>query len=194
MGPCRFDARGWLTQGGRCAPSAHCDARPPGTAIDLVVMHNISLPAGQYLGDAVEDLFLGRLDCTGHPSFSDLEGLRVSSHFFIRRQGQVIQFVGIFDRAWHAGVSVFQGRPACNDFSIGIELEGTDHDTYPDAQIQAGADLIAALAEMLPSLRWIAGHSDIAPGRKSDPGPAFSWPTMLESIARRGYFLARPTA
>lgn len=190
----RFDTAGWLIQGGRSCPSAHCDARPAGAVIDLVVIHNISLPAGCYQGDAVEHLFLGRLDCASHPSFRDLEGLRVSSHFFIRRQGEVIQFVGIFDRAWHAGVSAFQGRLACNDFSIGIELEGTDHEAYPEAQMEAAADLVAALGDVLPSLKWIAGHSDIAPERKTDPGPAFSWPTMLESIAERGCFLDRPTS
>lgn len=188
----QFDATGWLTQGGRASPSPHGDARPPQTLIDLLVIHNISLPAGNYQGDAVEDLFLGRLDCASHPSFVDLQGLRVSSHFFIRRQGEVIQFVGIFDRAWHAGVSAFQGRSSCNDFSIGIEFEGTDHEAYPDIQISAAVDLIAGLLAFVPSLRWIAGHSDIAPGRKTDPGPAFPWPRVLQSITDQGYFLARP--
>lgn len=193
MGRFQVDAGGWLAQGGRVSPSPHCDARPPEILIDLLVMHNISLPAGCYEGSAVEDLFLGRLNCEAHPSFADLKGLRVSSHFFIRRHAEVIQFVSIFDRAWHAGASAFQGRSSCNDFSIGIELEGGDHEPYPEAQIATAADLIAALAAAVPSLRWIAGHSDIAPGRKTDPGPAFSWPDMLQSIARRGCFLSRPT-
>lgn len=192
MGRFQFDAAGWLAQGGRVSPSPHCDARPPETLIDLLVMHNISLPAGCYQGSAVEDLFLGRLDCAAHPSFADLQGLRVSCHFFIRRHAEVIQFVSIFDRAWHAGASAFQGRTACNDFSIGIELEGADHESYPEMQIETAADLAAAVSAAVPSLRWIAGHSDIAQGRKTDPGPAFSWPTMMQSIARRGCFLSRP--
>ncbi|MBU3724405.1 MAG: 1,6-anhydro-N-acetylmuramyl-L-alanine amidase AmpD [Burkholderiaceae bacterium] len=193
MGPFRFSASGWLSQGGRVSPSPHCDARPAETPIDLLVVHNISLPAGVFYGNAVEDLFLGRLDCASHPSFADLKGLRVSSHFFIRRQGEVIQFVGIFDRAWHAGISEFQGRSACNDFSIGIELEGTDQQSYTDEQLGAAANLATALHQMLPTLQWIVGHSDIAPGRKTDPGPAFPWQSMLKSIADRGCFLIRPT-
>lgn len=130
MGVLRFDAQGWLLSGARRSPSPHCDARPKDAEITLAVVHNISLPAGCFEGGAVEELFLGRLDCNRHPGFSELAGLRVSAHFFIRRTGEVIQFVGLQDRAWHAGVSEFLGRPACNDFSIGLELEGADDAPY----------------------------------------------------------------
>ena len=192
MGALQFDAQGWLISGARRSASPHWDARPSDAEITLAVIHNISLPAGCFEGSAVEDLFLGRLDCNQHPSFSELAGLRVSAHFFVRRSGEVIQFVGLPDRAWHAGVSEFLGRHACNDFSIGLELEGADDAPYPDIQMQAAADVLAGAWTVLPNLKWIAGHSDIAPARKTDPGPTFSWPEMLRLLGGRGCLLTRP--
>ena len=192
MGALQFDAQGWLISGARRSASPHWDARPSDAEITLAVIHNISLPAGCFEGSAVEDLFLGRLDCNQHPSFSELAGLRVSAHFFVRRSGEVIQFVGLPDRAWHAGVSEFLGRHACNDFSIGLELEGADDVPYPDIQMQAAADVLAGACTMLPTLKWIVGHSDLAPGRKTDPGPAFSWQEMLRLLNGRGCLLTRP--
>ncbi|NBW00502.1 MAG: 1,6-anhydro-N-acetylmuramyl-L-alanine amidase AmpD [Betaproteobacteria bacterium] len=192
MGALHFDQQGWLISGARRSPSPHWDARPVHAEIALAVIHNISLPAGCFEGSAVEELFLGRLNCEQHPSFSELAGLRVSAHFFVRRSGEIIQFVRLQDRAWHAGVSEFLGRPACNDFSIGLELEGADDVMYSDIQMQATADVLAAACSALPNLKWIAGHADIAPGRKTDPGPAFSWPEMLRLLNGRGCLLTRP--
>jgi AmpD protein len=192
MGALEFDAQGWLISGARRSASPHYDARPNDAEITLAVIHNISLPAGYFEGSAVEDLFLGRLDCNRHPSFSALAGLRVSAHFFVRRTGEVIQFVGLQDRAWHAGVSEFLGRPGCNDFSIGLELEGADDTPYPDPQMHAAADVLAGACNVLPNLKWIAGHCDLAPGRKTDPGPAFLWPEMLRLLNGRGCLLTRP--
>lgn len=171
----RMAPDGWLAQGARRADSPHFDERPAGMPIDLCVIHNISLPAGVYGGDAIESLFLGTLDCGAHASFADLQGLRVSSHFLIRRDGEIVQFVGIYQRAWHAGVSSFAGRSGCNDFSIGIELEGCDHHAFESAQMTSLAELLAQLKIELPTLRWLAGHSEIAPERKTDPGPHFDW-------------------
>ncbi len=188
-----FDAQGWLIRGGRRAPSPHADDRPNNALVDLAVIHNISLPSGCFAGSAVEDLFLGRLDCTADPTFADLKGLRVSAHFFVRRSGEVLQFVGLYGRAWHAGMSEFQGRAACNDFSLGIELEGTDDLPYAAIQLSRTADLLAATRDCISSLRWIVGHSDIAPGRKTDPGPSFPWPIMLENLKERGCLLTRPS-
>lgn len=156
------------------------------------MIHNISLPAGVYGGPYIESLFAGTLDCSAHPSFSELQGLRVSAHFLVRRDGSIVQFVSTHDRAWHAGVSEFCGRSRCNDFSIGIELEGSDDDVFESAQIAQTVLLSAALCELHPSLRWVAGHSDIAPGRKSDPGPNFNWSDFLHRLDAIGMKLARP--
>ena len=166
-----------VLQGARVLPSPHCDARPAGVDIDLVVLHSISLPPGQFGGDAVERLFLGTLDPASHPSFADLAGVRVSSHLFIRRDGEVIQFVPFHQRAWHAGKSSWQGREACNDFSIGIELEGSDYVPYDLAQYAALNAVLQALYQAYPLLDrgHVVGHAEIAPGRKTDPGPAFDW-------------------
>jgi AmpD protein len=188
----RIDLQGWLA-GCRHAPSPHCDARPANVTVDLLVIHNISLPAGVYGGTEIEDLFLGRLDCEQHPSFMDLRGLRVSAHFLIRRDGEVLQFVSVADRAWHAGVSVFQGRPACNDFSIGVELEGCDTAPFAEIQMTRLAELAVDLAAGIPSLRWVAGHNDIAPGRKTDPGPFFDWQDFARRVHRCGARLERPS-
>lgn len=162
--------------GVRQLESPHWNERPSGE-ISLVVIHGISLPVGHFANDYVERLFLGELDVHIHPDFDSLGGLRVSSHLFIRRGGELCQFVPFDRRAWHAGVSSFEGRENCNDFSIGIELEGTDDDDYRDAQYVALARTCEVLADTYAiSPQDIVGHSDIAPGRKTDPGPAFDWP------------------
>ena len=145
-------------------------------------MHSISLPPGCFRGDAVSDLFLNRLDCAAHPYFSGLTGLRVSSHFFIRRRGELIQFVRCSKRAWHAGLSFWQGRERCNDFSVGIELEGTDATAFNQAQYRTLARVTRSLQAAYP-IRDIVGHADIAPGRKTDPGPLFDWGRYRALIA-----------
>ncbi|HEX2795942.1 MAG TPA: 1,6-anhydro-N-acetylmuramyl-L-alanine amidase AmpD [Immundisolibacter sp.] len=176
---CEFhiDRETGLAQGAVQLPSPHCDARPPGVAIELLVIHAISLPAGEYGGDDVAALFLGTLDCTRRADYGELANLRVSAHFLIRRDGQVQQFVPVHRRAWHAGVSCFAGRERCNDFSVGIELEGCDRDRFTDAQYAALTALTRAVRAACPAIRAenIVGHSDIAPGRKTDPGPHFDW-------------------
>lgn len=141
-------------------------------------MHSISLPPGQYGGDAIERLFTNRLEPAAHPYFRDIAGLRVSSHYLIRRDGERIEFVPPERRAWHAGASTWRGRSACNDFSIGVELEGTDEGPFEDAQYSALVELITFLQLRFP-VRDIAGHSDVAPGRKTDPGAGFDWPRAL---------------
>lgn len=160
--------------------SPNCDERPPGEQVRLVVVHAISLPPGEFGGDGVERLFTNCLDTAAHPYYADIHALRVSAHFFLRRDGSVIQFVPCAKRAWHAGASVWQGRARCNDFSIGIELEGCDDAPFEPAQYKRLADVIAALAQRYP-LRDVVGHADIAPGRKTDPGPQFDWP-LLRSL------------
>ena len=169
--------------------SPHCDARPSGALPELLVIHGISLPPGEFGGPWIDHLFAGDLPLGAHPAFADLAGLRVSSHALIRRDGLIVQYVPFGLRAWHAGRSRYEGRESCNDFSIGIELEGTDTLAYEPAQYEALAALTAALLAAYPSLapQHIAGHSDIAPGRKSDPGPAFDWGRFRERLtARRG--------
>jgi AmpD protein len=164
---------GWCADVRRM-PSPNFDDRPAGARAELLVIHNISLPAGRFGGSYIEDLFSNRLDVNAHPSFCDLAGLRVSAHFLVRRGGEVIQFVSVHDRAWHAGVSRFEARERCNDFSIGIEMEGSDSEPFEEAQYVALARLTLALQSACP-LRHVAGHEDIAPGRKTDPGPFFDW-------------------
>ena len=171
--PSDLDASGWLP-GARHLPSPNCDARPEGAAIELIVIHNISLPPGVFDGDAVIDLFTNRLDWDAHPYYQGIRGLEVSAHFFIRRDGSLIQFVPCTLRAWHAGASNWQGRERCNDFSIGIELEGTDDLPFTDAQYATLVPLLATLKTAYP-IQAVVGHSDIAPGRKTDPGPHFVW-------------------
>jgi AmpD protein len=158
----------------RLVDSPNFDERPAGTAIELLVIHNISLPPGEFGGDAIVELFTNRLDASAHPFFASIAHLRVSAHLLIRRDGEAIQFVRFHDRAWHAGVSCWNGRERCNDFSIGIELEGTDEDPFTPAQY---ARLIGAtqLLQRAYPLRAATGHSDIAPERKTDPGPHFDW-------------------
>ncbi|MGV3652745.1 MAG: 1,6-anhydro-N-acetylmuramyl-L-alanine amidase AmpD [Noviherbaspirillum sp.] len=172
-------ADGWI--GGLThAPSPNCDARPAGMEIDLLVIHNISLPPGRFGGSYIPDLFANRLDCDAHPYFEQLRGLRVSAHFLVRRDGAAIQFVSCAQRAWHAGVSSFGGRERCNDFSIGIELEGTDFEPFAPVQYRTLARLTAALRQAYP-LADVVGHEHIAPGRKTDPGPFFDW-TRYQSL------------
>ncbi|MFC7516088.1 1,6-anhydro-N-acetylmuramyl-L-alanine amidase AmpD [Herbaspirillum sp. GCM10030257] len=178
----QIDADGW-SSGVERQPSPNFDPRAPGTVVDLLVIHNISLPPSQFGGPYIADLFGNRLDCDAHPYFDQLRALRVSAHFLIRRDGHVMQFVSANDRAWHAGASNFCGRERCNDFSIGIELEGTDFDPFEDAQYDALADLTSALEARYP-LTAVAGHEHIAPGRKTDPGPHFDWDRFRKSLIR----------
>ena len=172
----------WLANARRVL-SPNCDSRPAGTDIHLVVLHSISLPRGNYGGDAIERLFTNRLDPASHPAFADLAGVHVSSHFLVRRDGELLQFVPLEARAWHAGRSRWRGRERCNDFSIGIELEGVDDGPFESAQYRALERLLPELGARLP-LRCITGHSDVAPDRKSDPGTRFDWPRLLAALGR----------
>ena len=171
--PFQIDASGWAADVLRL-PSPNFDQRAEGTEIALLVIHNISLPPGQFGGPFITDLFLNRLDYDADPYFDQLRPLRVSAHFLIRRDGAVMQFVSANDRAWHAGASTFCGQERCNDFSIGIELEGTDCEPFEQAQYLALAALTVALTAAYP-LSNVTGHEHIAPGRKTDPGPFFNW-------------------
>lgn len=179
----KLDAAGWLTAARRL-PSPNCDPRPDGEAITLVVIHSISLPPGEFGGPGVEALFTNQLDPTTHPYYETLRDLRVSAHFFIRRNGELVQFVPCSQRAWHAGASSWRGRARCNDFSIGIELEGSDAVPFTDAQYAALNRLLAVLCAAYP-IADVVGHADIAPGRKTDPGPHFDWQRVLPHIRLR---------
>ena len=165
--------------------SPHFDERPPEARVCLLVIHNISLPPGEYGGGFIDDLFMGRLDPAAHPYFRDLEGARVSSHYLIRRDGTLVQYVDPDKRAWHAGVSSWRGRERCNDFSIGVELEGSDDVPFAEPQYDTLVALTKSLFERFGNLE-IAGHSDIAPGRKTDPGPWFEWDRFLAAVASMG--------
>jgi AmpD protein len=167
------DARG-IVRAARQIASPNFDARPAGVEPSLVVIHGISLPPGVFRGDGVIRLFTNTLDPAAHPYYASIADLRVSAHFLVRRRGGLIQFVSCNDRAWHAGVSSWCGRQRCNDFSVGIELEGADHVPYTAAQYTCLAALLVALRHRYPMTAAV-GHSDIAPGRKTDPGPAFDW-------------------
>jgi AmpD protein len=162
-------------------PSPNFGPRPPAETVDLVVVHSISLPPGVYGGDAVERLFRNELDFDEHPSYDEIRGLTVSAHFLIRRDGSLVQFVSCDDRAWHAGRSTWRGRPECNDYSIGIELEGLAGGPFDDPQYEQLARLVSDLGRRYP-LRDIAGHEHVAPGRKDDPGAAFDWPRLQQRI------------
>lgn len=172
---------GWCTQASRQV-SPNYNARPDLADISLIVIHNISLPAGRFGGSAITELFQNCLDCSAHESFESLRELKVSSHFLIRRDGALLQFVSTLDRAWHAGVSTFAGRAACNDFSIGIELEGTDDLPFEPAQYHSLSLLTQALLARF-TITHIVGHDEIAPGRKTDPGPCFDWELYEGRIA-----------
>jgi len=183
--PVALDADGQWVRGARRVASPNCDRRPRATRIELLVIHGISLPEGCYGGPHIEALFCNRLDPRAHPSFAALAGLRVSAHLLVRRDGELIQFCPFGWRAWHAGASSFRGRRRCNDFSIGIELEGCDHAPYAPVQYRVLAGLARALIERYPGLsaERIVGHSEIAPGRKTDPGPAFDWSRLHGLLA-----------
>lgn len=185
-------ADGWLRPGpGVCiAPSPNHDDRPANAVVSLLVLHNISLPPGQFGGTEVVDFFQNRLDYTRHPWLERLRDLKVSAHFFVRRDGEIIQLVATCDRAWHAGVSRFRGRERCNDFSVGIELEGTDTQAYTQAQYRALRRLVPALRKRHP-IKAVQGHEHIAPGRKTDPGPAFDWARFGRESAWRPWQLPK---
>ena len=165
-------------------PSPNQDERPNDAEPELIVIHGISLPPGDFGGSHIESLFTNCLDWEAHPYFREIEGLRVSAHLLIRRNGDVVQFVPFARRAWHAGESSFRGRSCCNDFSIGVELEGTDDTPYSDEQYHHLVGVIHAIIAAYPriSARRIAGHCDVAPGRKTDPGPAFDWLRLYDEL------------
>lgn len=173
----KVDQKTGLLIGATYSPSPHFNERPQNTTIDTIVVHGISLPPRQFGGDFIEKFFCGRLDFSLHPYFDQIKNLRVSAHLFINRQGHVTQFVPFHERAWHAGESMFKGRTGCNDFSIGIELEGADDVPYEKAQYVQLTRVVHALMQAYPGIvrDHIVGHSDIAPGRKTDPGEAFDW-------------------
>ena len=162
----------------------HFDERPPHHSVSLLVIHNISLPPGQFGGPYIEQLFTGSLSPDEHPFFKEIFQLRVSSHLLIRRDGELVQFVGLDKRAWHAGLSSFQGQSRCNDFSVGIELEGTDNSPYTQEQYDKLVEVTFAITKRYPeiTLGRIVGHCDIAPGRKQDPGPAFDWQRYRQAL------------
>ncbi len=176
--------QGWLVGAQRCE-SPYFSPRDIDQEINLLVVHNISLPAGVFGGNYISELFLGKINCQAHPSFSDLKNLKVSAHCLIRRDGSIIQYVSFNDKAWHAGVSSFKQREQCNDFSIGVELEGTDEIAYRPEQYQQLAKLTKNLMRIYPAITadHVVGHCDIAPGRKTDPGKAFDWPLFRQLLA-----------
>jgi N-acetyl-anhydromuramoyl-L-alanine amidase len=184
--PLHIDHATGLLAGARQVLSPHFDARPAGVLPELLVVHGISLPPGVFGGPWIDRLFTATLPADAHPYFREIASQRVSAHALIRRDGQVVQYVPFGERAWHAGQSAYRGRTACNDFSIGVELEGTDDTPYTDAQYQALAALTVALLAAYPSLsaQAIAGHSEVAPGRKTDPGPAFDWARLRKLLAQ----------
>ena len=175
---------GLITPARQC-PSPNCDERPPGAQPELLVVHGISLPPGEFGGPEIEQLFTNELDWDAHPYFQEIRGMEVSAHLLVRRDGEVVQFVPFTQRAWHAGESAFRGRTRCNDYSIGIELEGEDETPYSDAQYDVLAAIVRAIAEAYPQItgREIAAHADIAPGRKTDPGPAFDWLRLYDCMS-----------
>ena len=176
-----------LLRGGRQVLSPHRDPRPAGQAPELLVVHGISLPPGEFGGPWIDRLFCGDLPAEAHPGFVAIAGLRVSAHALVRRDGSVSQYVPFHERAWHAGVSEFRGRPACNDFSVGIELEGTDTTPYAAAQYASLGGLLVALLAAYPTLSpdRLVGHSNIAPGRKTDPGLSFEWQRLRDLLPNR---------
>ena len=184
IGWMKIDPATGLLVGARQVLSPHCDARPAGVLPELLVVHGISLPPGEFGGPWIDRLFTGTLSPAAHPYFRTIATQRVSAHALIRRDGQIVQYVPFGERAWHAGQSAWAGRTACNDFSIGVELEGTDDTPYSDAQYPALAELLAALLAAYPSLtpQAIVGHSDVSPGRKTDPGASFEWPRLRTEL------------
>ncbi|AOW11959.1 anhydro-N-acetylmuramyl-tripeptide amidase [Hydrogenophaga crassostreae] len=173
-------SEGWLNAARAC-PSPNFGHRPPGAPINLIVVHSISLPPGEFGGTEIEQLFTNQLDWNAHPYFEHIRGMEVSSHFLIRRDGELVQFVDTHERAWHAGASEWCGRHNCNDFSIGIELEGLEGGCFEAAQYQRLTELCQALLERHP-IEHVVGHEHIAPGRKQDPGPGFDWPGFQSAL------------
>jgi AmpD protein len=173
---------GWWRHARRVR-SPNVGPRPPGSEVTLAVVHSISLPPGQYGGDHVERFFTNRLDVSAHRYFEQIAGVRVSAHFFIRRDGAVVQFASCHDRAWHAGASQWRGREGCNDWSIGVELEGLEGERFTRAQYRALVRLLRAAASRWP-LAEVVGHEHVAPGRKADPGPRFEWRRVARALAR----------
>jgi AmpD protein len=176
-------------ESGLISPARQClspnrDKRPEGASLDMVILHGISLPPGEFGGGEIEALFLNRLDWDAHPYFGRIRGMEVSAHLLIRRDGELVQFVPFTERAWHAGESGFRGRSRCNDFSVGIELEGEDDTPYDERQYQILPDVLRAVSQAYPDIspRELAGHCDVAPGRKSDPGPAFDWLRLYDAL------------
>ncbi len=182
-----WDSQGWHMRA-RHAPSPYCDARPPGMAVDLIVVHAISLPPERFGSGDVVRFFQGQLDFSCHPYYAQLRDLRVSAHFFIERDGVLWQHVGIGGRAWHAGQSCWKGRPSCNDFSVGIELEGSETQPFTDAEYGTLTRLVGDLRSHFPHIGpdAVAGHAEIAPGRKWDPGPFFEWSRLREPAGAGG--------
>ena len=180
LAPAAVWREGWLDGARRCE-SPNFGPRPEGMAIDLALIHSISLPPGEYGGDAIERLFTNRLDWDAHAYFQQIRGLEVSAHFLVRRDGELVQFVSCDARAWHAGASVWHGRSECNDFSIGIELEGLEGERFDASQYVALAALIDALAARYP-IAAVVGHEHVAPGRKNDPGPGFDWVRLRSMV------------
>jgi len=175
---------GWFEPARRC-PSPNFGARPAGSEVDLAVIHSISLPPGRYGGDGIERLFTNRLDWSADPYYGSIRGAVVSAHFLVRRDGVVVQFVSVLERAWHAGQSVWRGRADCNDFSVGIELEGLEDEAFETAQYISLARLIDCLADVLP-IAHVAGHEHVAPGRKRDPGRRFDWAHLRHRVGAGG--------
>ena len=177
-----------LLRGVRYVPSPHQDARPPGAEIELLVIHGISLPPGEFGGPWIERLFLARLPPEGHPYFAEIQGLRASTHLLVRRSGRIVQYVPFHRRAWHAGASSWRGRERVNDFSVGIEIEGADGIPYEAAQYRAAAAAVRALAAAYPALAGddrIVSHADVAPERKADPWPSFDWERFRRLVAAK---------
>ncbi|NQV85579.1 MAG: 1,6-anhydro-N-acetylmuramyl-L-alanine amidase AmpD [Woeseiaceae bacterium] len=176
-----------LIEPARLCLSPNRDARPDGASLGLIVLHGISLPPGRFGGTEIEALFLNQLDWDAHPYFAEIRGMKVSAHLLIRRDGELVQFVPFNERAWHAGESHFRGSARCNDFSIGIELEGEDETPYDDCQNSVLTSVLMALAVAYPAItpRELAGHCDIAPGRKHDPGPAFDWLRLYDGLGEK---------
>lgn len=181
----QIDSTSGLIQGASYVASPNCDARPEGAPIDILVVHSISLPPGRFGGRGIEQLFCNTLNPDDHPYYREIQNLKVSAHVLIHRNGQLVQFVPLHWRAWHAGVSYCEGRSCINDFSVGVELEGTDDLPFEDAQYESLTKLTRVLRQAYPAItpERIYGHCDIAPGRKTDPGPMFDWKRFLDSCA-----------
>lgn len=182
MGATRWRAGWWSAA--KAVPSPNFGPRPAGVAVTLAIVHSISLPPGEYGGGAIEDLFTNRLDLSAHPYFEGLRGVEVSAHFVVRRDGELLQFVSCDDRAWHAGRSNWRGRGNCNDWSIGIELEGLEGQTFEAAQYRQLARLLRVLSARYP-IEEAVGHEHVAPGRKGDPGAGFDWTGLADALRRR---------